>query len=259
MVVQVDVEFTERSASCFVAACVRLCSAGKNLCWLETALQGRRKQRGENRAPCCPSLLLMNAVLHTLLSICCCYTYPLGRTKISQPSYVGTITSSKFVRLSLQPSTICLTNPPSTLALLSPLSKSPQIRRLDQSPNPPFNLRTYPSAGSYVGDLVLAALIAFQTALIAGPLAPILRPWFAHKRVMRFLVYLTLLGSIVGSTFFPYSPTAVKRMAVQHTIWTQGKEKPLFKFGTTSFLQVIEAEGSGTYGKRTNNLFCRTA
>ncbi|GAQ80363.1 Zn-dependent peptidase [Klebsormidium nitens] len=78
--------------------------------------------------------------------------------------------------------------------------------------------------GSYVGDVAIAIIFSLFTAIIAAPLAPVLRRWLATWRVMRALVVMTLIGTIVGSFLFPYTTTELKRLAVQHTIWTQGKK-----------------------------------
>eukprot|EP00250_Pteridium_aquilinum_P010242 c19238_g1_i1 orf=238-2940(+) len=78
--------------------------------------------------------------------------------------------------------------------------------------------------GFYVCDIIMGAMTGYAVVLCLGPLMPAIGSWLASPHIVRFLIYISVCAAAVSSQFFPYSPSAPKRVLLQHTINTDGNQ-----------------------------------
>ncbi|CAJ1935659.1 unnamed protein product [Sphenostylis stenocarpa] len=79
--------------------------------------------------------------------------------------------------------------------------------------------------GHYVPDIIVAALIGIVTGWCAGPLMPICGHWLARSSILQFLLHLSVFALALTSQFFPYTPSAPKRIVFQQTFHTTGSSQ----------------------------------
>lgn len=61
-----------------------------------------------------------------------------------------------------------------------------------------------------------------MTGLSVGPLLPVLGRWVARSSVVNLLLQVAVVAMALSSQLFPYSTSAPKRVAFQHTFVTAG-------------------------------------
>ena len=78
------------------------------------------------------------------------------------------------------------------------------------------------SAGYYIPDIVVAAIVGVVTGWCVGPLISVCGNWLAKSSILQFLLHLSVIALALSSQFFPYSTDAPKRVVFQHTFLTAG-------------------------------------
>ncbi|KAK8674293.1 hypothetical protein V6N13_112587 [Hibiscus sabdariffa] len=81
---------------------------------------------------------------------------------------------------------------------------------------------SFVSAGYYIPDIVMAAIVGIATGWSVGPIISICGNWLARSSVLQFLLHLSVVAMALSSQFFPYNTDAPKRVVLQHTFLTAG-------------------------------------
>ncbi|MCO5554639.1 hypothetical protein L7F22_008172 [Adiantum nelumboides] len=89
---------------------------------------------------------------------------------------------------------------------------------------PDTNLEANMISGFFVADIIIAATTGYAVLLAVGPLIPVIGCWLASTQIVCFLIFVSVLAAAISSSFFPYSPSAPKRVLLQHTINNDGNQ-----------------------------------
>ncbi|XP_077250312.1 Zn-dependent exopeptidases superfamily protein [Tasmannia lanceolata] len=77
--------------------------------------------------------------------------------------------------------------------------------------------------GYFIPDIVVAAAFGVVTGWCVGPLVPIVGHWLARSAIVQLLLHVTVIALALSSQFFPYSPSAPKRVVIQQTFRTSAE------------------------------------
>ncbi|KAL8509627.1 hypothetical protein ACS0TY_016741 [Phlomoides rotata] len=80
-----------------------------------------------------------------------------------------------------------------------------------------------PPHGYFIPDVIVAGVIGLVTGWCFGPLLPIVGKSLAKPSIIQVLLHGSIVALALSSQFFPYSNNAPKRIILQHSIQTTGR------------------------------------